>query len=71
MAENISLASIQIVNLDAEWAPAEGGPGYYYSVEGTTSVCGPFETNEAAIEAVTKFLEKCAVDFVKQSLNLE
>lgn len=71
MAENISLASIQIDYLDAEWAPKEGGPGYYYTVEGTAHCCGPFETKEGAIEAVTKFLEKCAVDFIKKSLNLE
>ena len=69
--QSISLASIQIDYLDAEWAPKEGGPGYYYTVDGSNKCCGPFETEKAAIEAVTEFLEKCAVDFVKKSMNLE
>lgn len=66
-----AIASVNIDFLDAEWAPEEGGPGFYYSVEGSSQSTGPFETEELAIAAVEEFLTKCAVDFVKQNLNLE
>ena len=69
MADTV-LTAITVDYLDAEWAP-EGGPGFYYSAEGSSVLTGPFETEALAVEAVTVFLTDCAAQFVKNNLNLE
>jgi hypothetical protein len=70
MADQV-IVSINIEYLDAEWAPEEGGVGYYYEIKGTGFYTGPFETEELAIAAVETYLNQCAAEFVKQSLHLE